>query len=57
MKALTNNPVAGVLDHLPMPNLKLEEVAKIAGVSSATVSRVINDYPHVRKMSANVSNK
>lgn len=31
-----------------MPNLTLEEVAKLAGVSSATVSRVINNYPHVR---------
>jgi LacI family transcriptional regulator len=31
-----------------MPNLTLDEVAKIAGVSTATVSRVINDYPHVR---------
>ena len=32
-----------------MPNLTLDEVAQLAGVSSATVSRVINDYPHVRK--------
>ena len=32
-----------------MPSLTLEEIAKIAGVSTATVSRVINDYPHVRQ--------
>lgn len=32
-----------------MPNLTLDDVAKLAGVSTATVSRVINDYPHVRK--------
>ena len=32
-----------------MPNLTLDDVAKLAGVSTATVSRVINNYPHVRK--------
>lgn len=32
-----------------MPNLTLEEIAKLADVSTATVSRVINHYPHVSK--------
>jgi LacI family transcriptional regulator len=32
-----------------MPKLTLDDVAKIAGVSTATVSRVINNYPHVSK--------
>jgi LacI family transcriptional regulator len=32
-----------------MSNLTLEEIAKLADVSTATVSRVINNYPHVRK--------
>lgn len=31
-----------------MDNITLEDVAKQAGVSPATVSRVVNDYPHVR---------
>jgi LacI family transcriptional regulator len=29
-------------------NLTLEKIAKIAGVSPATVSRVVNNYPHIR---------
>ena len=28
--------------------LTLEQVAKLAGVSRSTVSRVINEHPHVR---------
>lgn len=31
-----------------MKKLTLEEIGKIAGVSRATVSRVINNYPHIR---------
>ncbi|MBC7870243.1 MAG: LacI family DNA-binding transcriptional regulator [Chitinophagaceae bacterium] len=31
-----------------MKRLTLEEVAKLAGVSRATVSRVVNDYPHIK---------
>lgn len=31
-----------------MKRLTLEEISKLAGVSRATVSRVINDYPHIR---------
>ncbi len=31
-----------------MPNLTLEDIAKLAGVSRSTVSRVINDQPNVR---------
>ena len=31
-----------------MTNITLADVADRAGVSSATVSRVVNDYPHVR---------
>jgi len=30
-----------------MDNLKLEDIAKLAGVSRSTVSRVVNDSPHV----------
>lgn len=30
-----------------MKNLTLEEIGKLAGVSRATVSRVINNYPHI----------
>lgn len=30
-----------------MPNLTLEDIAKLAGVSRSTVSRVINDHPSV----------
>jgi len=32
-----------------MSDLTLEDIAKKAGVSRSTVSRVINDYPHVRE--------
>ena len=32
-----------------MSDLTLEDIAKQAGVSRSTVSRVINDYPHVRE--------
>jgi LacI family transcriptional regulator len=32
-----------------MSNLTLEDIAKMAGVSRATVSRVINDHPNVRQ--------
>jgi len=31
-----------------MSKMTLEEVAKLAGVSRATVSRVVNGYPHIR---------
>ena len=31
-----------------MPNLTLVDIAKKAGVSRSTVSRVINDQPNVR---------
>jgi LacI family transcriptional regulator len=31
-----------------MPRLTLEEIAKLAGVSRSTVSRVVNDHPNVR---------
>lgn len=31
-----------------MKRLTLEEIGKIAGVSRATVSRVVNGYPHIR---------
>lgn len=31
-----------------MKRFTLEEIAKIAGVSRATVSRVVNGYPHIR---------
>lgn len=31
-----------------MAKLTLEEIGKLAGVSRATVSRVINNYPHIR---------
>ena len=30
-----------------MKRLTLDEIGKLAGVSAATVSRVINNYPHV----------
>lgn len=30
-----------------MPNLTLEDIAKQAGVSRSTVSRVVNNYPHI----------
>lgn len=32
-----------------MGKLTLEEIGKLAGVSRATVSRVVNDYPHIRQ--------
>ncbi|MBN1669339.1 MAG: LacI family DNA-binding transcriptional regulator [Anaerolineales bacterium] len=32
-----------------MNDLTLDDIAKLAGVSKATVSRVINDYPNVRE--------
>ena len=32
-----------------MSNLTLEDIAKLAGVSRSTVSRVVNDHPHVRE--------
>ncbi|HEX2620902.1 MAG TPA: LacI family DNA-binding transcriptional regulator [Phototrophicaceae bacterium] len=31
-----------------MKRLTLEEIAKLAGVSRATVSRVVNNYPHIK---------
>lgn len=31
-----------------MEKLTIEQISKLAGVSQATVSRVINDYPHIR---------
>ena len=31
-----------------MPKLTLEEIGKLSGVSRATVSRVINNHPHIR---------
>lgn len=31
-----------------MKRLTLDEIAKLAGVSRATVSRVVNDYPHIK---------
>lgn len=31
-----------------MKRLTLEEIGKLAGVSRATVSRVVNNYPHIR---------
>lgn len=31
-----------------MAKLTLDEIGKLAGVSRATVSRVVNDYPHIR---------
>jgi LacI family transcriptional regulator len=31
-----------------MPNLTLEDIAKLAGVSRSTVSRVVNEHPNVR---------
>lgn len=31
-----------------MPKLTLDEIGKLAGVSRATVSRVVNGYPHIR---------
>jgi LacI family transcriptional regulator len=34
---------------ISMPNLRLEDIAKEAGVSRSTVSRVINDDPNVRE--------
>ncbi len=33
-----------------MPNLTLEDIAKRAGVSRSTVSRVVNDQPNVKKV-------
>lgn len=33
-----------------MPNLTLEDIAKQAGVSRSTVSRVVNDDPHVKEI-------
>jgi LacI family transcriptional regulator len=32
-----------------LPNLTLEDIAKLAGVSRSTVSRVVNERPNVRK--------
>jgi LacI family transcriptional regulator len=32
---------------LKLKKLTLEEIGKLAGVSRATVSRVVNDYPHI----------
>ena len=32
-----------------MPNLTLEDIAKLAGVSRSTVSRVVNEHPSIRK--------
>jgi LacI family transcriptional regulator len=31
-----------------LKRLTLDEIAKLAGVSRATVSRVVNDYPHIK---------
>lgn len=31
-----------------MKKLTIDQISKLAGVSQATVSRVINDYPHIR---------
>lgn len=37
-----------------MPNkINIDEVARLAGVSTATVSRVINDYPYVKERTRN----
>lgn len=33
---------------MAVPNLTLEDIAELAGVSRSTVSRVINQHPHVR---------
>ncbi|MDO7487494.1 LacI family DNA-binding transcriptional regulator [Peribacillus frigoritolerans] len=32
-----------------MKRVTTEDVAKIAGVSQSTVSRVLNDYPYIKK--------
>jgi LacI family transcriptional regulator len=34
---------------VPLSDLRLEDIAKQAGVSRSTVSRVVNDQPHVRE--------
>jgi LacI family transcriptional regulator len=39
--------LSAVIFQITMPDITLEDVAKIAGVSPATVSRVVNNYPHV----------
>jgi LacI family transcriptional regulator len=42
-------PALEFIKGMAMPDLTLEDIAKLAGVSRSTVSRVVNDHPNVRE--------
>ncbi|MCX7976957.1 MAG: LacI family transcriptional regulator [Bellilinea sp.] len=49
MPPIPRSPLASLKRYPIMSNLTLEDIARQAGVSRSTVSRVLNDHPNVRE--------